>query len=179
MSEEKPKKKRRSKLAVEVNEEEYTKLLGATDLMHHKIAFMLAWESGFRISEIINLKPEDIDVKNNRIRINNGKGGKDRIVPLPKNWHQDHLKFLPMPCGVRSLQSGFYKSAEKAGITFNKPTVHVHSLRHGFATHCLRKGVNIRSIQRALGHSNLATTSIYLRLSPEEMLDEIKFKAHS
>ena len=73
-------------LPVEVDEKEFTKLLEATQKMHHKVAFLLAWGSGLRISEVCNLQKGDIDMENKRIRINMGKNSKDRIVPLPKGW---------------------------------------------------------------------------------------------
>lgn len=169
--EEKEKKKRNNKkLPVEVDEKEFTKLLQVTESMHHKVAFMLAWESGLRVSEVRNLQQNDIDVKNQRIKVNEGKGGKDRVVPLPQDWQEHHLKHIPLKCGVRALQKAFEIYAERAGITQNKPSVHFHSLRHGFATQCLRSGMDLRDIQMALGHSDLSTTGVYLRVSPDEML---------
>lgn len=172
MIEEKP--KRSSKLPVEVNELEFTELLEATPSIHHKIGMMLAWESGLRVSEVINLKPEDIDVDGNRIRINGGKGDKDRIVPLPIDWQPQHINYIPLACSKRALQAAFEKYSKASGLADKKPSVHFHSLRHGFATHQLRLGMPLPSIQMALGHSDLATTSIYLRLNPEEMLNQYK-----
>jgi len=164
------------KLPVDVDEEEYTRLLEVTKQMHHKIAFMLAWECGMRVSEVMHTQPQDIDVKNKRIRINEGKGCKDRIVPLPKSWQEHHINYLPINCSIRAIQKAFEVYSEKAGITEKKPTVHFHSLRHGFATHCLRKGMTLRSIQMLLGHNDLATTSIYLRLQPDEALGEYEHR---
>lgn len=169
--EEQKKKRSKKKLPVEVNEEEFTKLVEVTESMHHKIGFMLAWECGLRVSEVINLQPEDIDVERQQIRVNEGKGGKDRIVPLPLDWKKHHIDYIPLKCGVRALQKAFEIYAERAGITENKPTVHFHSLRHGFATELCRSGVKVPLIQLLLGHSDLSTTSVYLRLTPDEALE--------
>ena len=168
------KEKRSSKLPVEVNEEEYTQLVNAPPSRHHRLGFMFAWESGLRVSEVINLRPEDINEVEGSMRINGGKGDKDRIVPLPKNWTHDMLEFLPLPCSKRALQKAFEVACKKIGLYDTKPTVHFHSLRHGFATHQLRLGMKLSNIQMALGHSDLATTSIYLRLVPAEMIQEYK-----
>ena len=82
MTEPAPEKKgkRESKLPVEVDEDEFIALMQATNKMHHKIAFLLAWESGLRISEVINLRPEHINEKDKLIFILEGKGCKDRYL---------------------------------------------------------------------------------------------------
>lgn len=169
-------RKRPKKLPVEVTEDEFAALLDATRQIKHRLAFLLAWGSGLRVSEVINLKPEDFDFKQKQVRINQGKGKKDRIVPIPKGFREDHLKHLPFDFNTRALQKAFKLYAGKSGLLKQKPTVHFHSLRHGFATHCLRKGVNLKSIQLMLGHSDIATTSVYLQLAPEEALNEYQDK---
>ena len=164
------------KLPVDVTEDEFTKLLEVTKQMRHKVAFLLAWGSGLRISEVIHLQNNDIDLDKKQIRINQGKGGKDRIVPTPRGFREKHLKYIPFNFKDRALQKAFRTYAEKSGLKKKKPSVHFHSLRHGFATQCLRKGINLRSIQLMLGHSELATTGIYLQLCPEEILNEYQEK---
>jgi integrase len=164
------------RLPVDVTEEEFTKLLEVTKQMRHRVAFLLAWGSGLRLSEILNLKKEDVDLEHQQIRINEGKGKKDRIVPLPKGFKEKHLEFIPFDFGDRALQKAFRVYAEKSGLKSKKPSVHFHSLRHGFATQCLRKGIGLRSIQLMLGHTDLSTTSIYLQLCPEEVLNEYQNK---
>jgi integrase/recombinase XerD len=64
--------------------------------------------------------------------------------------------------GDRALQKAFKRACEKSGLMAKKPTVHFHSLRHGFATQCLRKGISLRAIQKMLGHSDLKTLSSFL-----------------
>jgi len=158
------------KLPVEVSEEEFTKLLSVTKKMHHKVAFLLAWGSGMRVSEVLNVKPNDIDIQKKRIRINQGKGGKDRIVPIPKGFKRKHIDMLPLEMGARALQRAFLRACERSGIVKTKPTIHFHSLRHGFATRLLESGAPINQVQLLMGHSNLSTTSVYTKANPVDAL---------
>ena len=164
------------KLPVDVTEDEFAKLLNVTKQMKHKVAFLLAWGSGLRISEVLKLQKKDISLDEKQIRINEGKGKKDRIVPIPRGFKEKHLEFIPFDFKDRSLQKTFRLYTEKSGLRAKKPNVHFHSLRHGFATQCLRKGIGLRSIQMMLGHSDLGTTAIYLQLAPEEVLNEYQEK---
>ena len=163
-------------LPIEVNQDEYVELLNKTKFMHHKVAFMLAFESGLRISEIVGLKKPDIDVKNVQVRINMGKNSKDRIVNLPLSWKEHHMDYIPLPCKQRALQKAFISSAILTGLKKKKPKIHFHSLRHGFATECIRSGVDLPTIQGLLGHEDLATTSIYINLAPEERIKQYREK---
>jgi len=158
------------KLPVSINLEEFTKLIKNTKQPHHKIAFLLAFGSGLRISEIINLEQRDINLKEKKILIRQGKGSKDRIVPLPKGFKESHLKHIPVKCGVRSLQLAFRRTAEKAKLLDAKPTLHFHSLRHGFGSRLAGQGVPIHHIRTLMGHSNISTTNIYLEANPREAL---------
>lgn len=164
------------KLPVDVTESEFTELINVTKQMKHKVAFLLAWGSGMRISEVIKTQKNDIDLEGKQIRINQGKGQKDRIVPTPRGFKEEHIQYIPFDFKDRSLQKTFRLYTEKSGLRKKKPNVHFHSLRHGFATQCLRKGIGLRSIQMMLGHSDLSTTAIYLQLAPEEVLNEYQDK---
>jgi integrase len=164
------------RLPVDVTEQEFSDLLTATRQMKHRVAFLMAWGSGMRLSEVLNLKKEDFDLDKGQVRINEGKGKKDRIVPVPRGFKEKHLQHIPFDFKDRALQKAFRTYAEKSGLKKKKPSVHFHSLRHGFATQCLRKGIGLRSIQMMLGHSDLSTTSIYLQLAPEEVLNEYQQK---
>jgi len=164
-------------LPIEVDEKEFTMIMDKTRSMHHKIAFLLAWGSGLRISEVLNVKQGDFNWEDKSIRVNMGKNSKDRIIPIPKGFRKDtHLKYIPISCGVRALQKAFIKYAEESGVKKNKPKVHFHSLRHGFATHCLRKGVKLPAIKLMMGHEDLSTTAIYMNLVPKEALNEYQEK---
>ena len=174
-----PTKKKGSKvrakpLPVEVTKEEFRAIQKTIQYKKKKrkyfIANLIAWGSGLRISEVCHLKPEDFDFKQDSIRVNMGKNSKDRIVPIPKEMQEWHMEFIPIKCKQRSLQKALVIYARKAGVLANKPKAHFHSLRHGFATHCLRCGIDLPHIQGNLGHEDLSTTSIYLNLAPTERI---------
>jgi len=153
------------KLPKSITREEFVKLVKHTKSKRAKITFLLAYGSGMRVSEVINIKAEHIT--NNRILIEDGKGGKDRIVPLPKGWKQYMFQYLPINRTSRSLQRNFKIAAAKANLN---PLYSFHSLRHGFATNCVERGIPLNQVQLLLGHSNLATTSIYTKARPESAL---------
>lgn len=176
MTEEEPKekKKRRRPLPIFVTEKEYVRLLQYTRSMHHKIAFMLAFESGLRISEVMNLEERDIIVEDKTIKVREGKGLKDRVTVLPVNWKPHHLDFIPIKCSARAIQKAFEMYAKESGLYKIKPKVHFHSLRHGFATFCYDKGIEIADIQMALGHGDISTTMIYVHVNPKKALGNIR-----
>lgn len=105
---------------------------------HHKLAFILGFHSGLRVSEVTKLNVENIDINGKRIFIKGGKGEKDRVVPLPKGFPQAYLKYIPLKCGIRALQIAFKYYCKKANIT--KTDLHFHSLRHSFAVRCMEQG---------------------------------------
>ena len=163
-------------LPIEVTVDEYIEILYATPFMHHKIAFMLGFESGLRISEIVNLRPEDFDFKNQQIRINMGKNSKDRIVNIPLSWQPQHINYIPLKCQQRALQKAFITSATKTGLKAKKPKIHFHSLRHGHATESVRSGIELPYIKDSLGHEDLTTTAIYINLCPAERIKQYQEK---
>lgn len=154
----------------------------------------LLYGCGMRISEVCNLKITDIDSFNQRIKVVQGKGGKDRFTLLPPTL-LPQLRAYFLEAGrpktylftsiqtqramhVRSMQLVVNSAMKKAGFESGKFTA--HTLRHSFATHMLNQGNNIHVIKTLLGHSKLETTMIYLHLqhhtqlgivSPLEKLD--------
>jgi integrase/recombinase XerD len=162
------------KLPTYLTKDEFKKLIKNTRQQHHKVAFLLGFESGLRISEALNLEPRDIE--GNTMKVRQGKGGKDRIVPLPKSWKQNMLSVLPIKekCSVRALQFAFTRSCKRAGLLKNKPELHFHSLRHSFGTILSENGVPIHHIRDLMGHSNITTTGVYLRMNPKQALDSYK-----
>ena len=159
-----------NKLYTAVSEEEFTEIIKRTLKQHHKLAFLLGYGAGLRISEIIHLQSNEVDIQNKRIMVRQGKGAKDRIVPLPKGFKDSHLSLLPLKCGVRSLERAFKSACKRAGILDKKPEIHFHSLRHGFATQMVRNGVPIHHVRTLMGHSNISTTNVYLEANPEDAL---------
>lgn len=162
------------KLPVAISEEEFLELIKYTNMNKHRLAFLLGFESGMRISEIKNLEPRDVELKEKKIFIRQGKGGKDRIVPLPKHFKESYLSMLPLKLGVRGLEISFKRACKRAGLLEKKPTLHFHSLRHGFASHCVKSGVPIHHVRTLMGHSNISTTNVYLELNPKEALKSVE-----
>ena len=155
------------KLPKSVTPEEFPLLIKATRRKDKeaKIGFLLAYGSGLRLSEVLAVKPENIIDK--RIEVLDGKGGKDRIVPLPKGWKDWMTSMLPITKSGRSLERNFKSAAKKSKLN---PLYTFHSLRHGFATRLVENNVPISHVQSLMGHSNLATTSIYTRARPVDAL---------
>jgi len=165
-------------LPIEVTKQEFRRIQKEIQFLPNKrkyfIANLLAWGSGLRISEVVNLKKTDFNFDDGSIRVNMGKNSKDRIVPIPKGFTQHELDWIPIGVKQRALQKEFIKACEESGVKAEKPKVHFHSLRHGFATECVRSGMKLEYIQGLLGHEDLTTTSIYINLLPKERIDEYK-----
>ncbi len=169
------------KLPVVLNRKEVKDLLGNTKNIKHRLLIELLYSTGLRLSECINLKYSDLDLNEGIGWVRMGKGGKDRIFIIADMFKNDLIEFMEKngddgkdyifsvngrKMSPRGIQYAIKVSAERAGIEKN---VHVHTLRHSFATHLLENGVDIRKIQTLLGHSNLQTTQIYTQVSSEEI----------
>lgn len=166
-------KARRKRMVIDITEPEFEKILEVTPSKRHRVGFVMAFCSGLRVSEVINLEPRDFDFENGKLKVRNGKGGKDRLVPIPKGMPERWVEeYIPFEFKDRSLQKAFKRALLHAGILERKPDASFHSLRHGFATTCLKKGINLRSIQRMLGHSDLSTTGMYLDLCVDDIVEE-------
>jgi integrase len=164
---------RKSILPSYLNDDEFKQVIDVVKNKKHKLAFMLAFNCGLRISEIIKLQKEHIDFAGKKIFIKEGKGKKDRVVPLPKGFPQSYMSYIPMnfkneKSGIRSLQYSFANAIKKSKII--KTGLHFHSLRHSFAVRCMEKGIPLNQIQILLGHSDISTTSIYLKINPIDAL---------
>ena len=172
--------KKEKTLPTVLNEQEIRVLLKATENLKHKTILMLAYSSGLRLGELINLKIKDIDSKRMQIRVEQSKGKKDRYTILsnkmltimreyfsrykPKEWLFEGEKGGQY--AARSIQMIVKASVRKAGI---KKKVGVHTLRHTFATHLLENGTDLRYIQEILGHKSSRTTEIYTHVSKKSI----------
>lgn len=174
----KTKKRKPKKLPVYVSENDFLKIIRVTKFKHHKLAFMLGFYSGLRISEILELEPRDFDFKRGTILVREGKGSKDGVTKIPKFFIKPMLDLLPLKnhCRQRALQKAFIKACTESGVIERKPTIHFHSLRHGFCTTAIEKGIDITRVQVLARHSNIATTNIYTHLNPKIALEEFNRK---
>jgi len=158
---------RRRALPSYITIDEFTKVMQVAKKKHHKLAYALGFMSGLRVSEIVKLKKENIDLAAKRVFIINTKFKKDRVVPLPKGVPLKLWDLIPLKCGVRALQKAFKSDVAEAGI---KKNLHFHSLRHGFATQCINKNIPLNQIQLLMGHSNISSTNVYLHANPVDAL---------
>ena len=130
-----------------------------------RIAFLLGYGAGMRISEVLRCRREDF--RPNSIFIPESKYGVERIVPIPKGWKNAFLQYLPLDITTRTLQRRYRKYNALA----NLPKYYsFHSLRHGFATRLLESGASINQVQVLMGHSNVAVTSIYTKANPTDAI---------
>lgn len=173
--------KREKLLPNVLSKEEVKMILDALSNIKHKAMLSLIYSCGLRCSEVLYLKPENIDSKRKLVIIKQAKGRKDRIVPLsdkilvllrdywklhqPKIWLFEGQK-EGETYDERSLQQVLKKAVYTAGI--NKP-VTLHWLRHSYATHLLENGTNLRYIQEMLGHRSSKTTEIYTHVSSQSI----------
>lgn len=153
-----------------ITEEELNKIIDNTKKPHHKLAFALGFYECMRISEIVNLKPENIDKNLKIIKIKQAKGKKDRNIPIAPEIMKG-LKHLPIKCGVRALQQKFKQIANKI---LNRKDLHFHTLRHSGITHYLtKKKWSSLEVQRLAGHSKISTTEIYTHIRPEHLINRM------
>ena len=154
----------------------------------NKAMLELMYGCGLRVSELINLEINDIDMINCQIRIL-GKGSKERVIPIGEYsiyYLKEYLevrnsllkkkncsKLFLNNHGQGMTRQGFFKNLKN--ILLEKglnPNVSPHTLRHSFATHLINRGADLRSIQEMLGHSDISTTKIYTRVSDEKVLED-------
>ena len=159
-----------------LSKNEVQQIISSFTNIKHKTIIATIYGLGLRISELINLKIEDIDSDRMLVHIKNAKGKKDRIVMLPNSLlqllRQYFMKYKPKYYlfeGVRDKQysdSSIRKILKLAVASLNiKKRVTVHTLRHSFATHLLENGTDIRIIQKLLGHTNIKTTLQYVKVA--------------
>lgn len=168
--------KRHAKIPVVLSKAEIERVLAQITNPKHKLLVSLAYGAGLRVSEAIALKVQDLDWERNMIVVRSGKGEKDRITLFPESLLRPLERLTTGKNGAeyvfeserggqltaRTPQVVFTRALKKAKIL--KPAT-FHSLRHSFATHLLENGVDVRYIQKLLGHSSITTTQIYTKVT--------------
>lgn len=185
------------KLPVVLTREEARRLLAQpnrrypTGLRNYTMMAVM-YRAGLRVSEVLALEPAHIDANRSHIRVVNGKGAKDRVVPVEPwlidaiaKW-QEVRNSLPgatkalfvslkgTPLDDRYVRAMVAREAKAAGID---KRVHPHTLRHSYATDLLDEGFTIREVQELLGHSDLSTTMIYTAVNPTHVGEKIRQRA--
>jgi len=159
-----------SKLPEVITEEEFQEVVKATKKPKHKLAFALGFYEAMRISEVVNLKPENINRGQKLILIKQAKGKKDRNIPIAPEVMKG-LKHLPVGVGIRALQISFKKALKKA---LDRDDLSFHSLRHSSISHYLTaKRWSSLEVQRLAGHSKISTTELYSHISPQNLVNRM------
>ena len=167
--------------------DEVRRIMEAVRTPHNKAYLWTVYSLGLRLQEGLALEIRDIDSKRRLVHVHRGKGAKDRYVHLPARtlailrgyWatHRHPRLLFPatgrdprkaatatQPMGKASVQGALRRVVQQLGL---RKSIHVHTLRHSYATHLLEAGVNLRLIQQYLGHSSLQTTMVYLHLTSQ------------
>ena len=186
-------RKREHPLPVVLSREELKRAFACSENIKHRTVFMTAYATGVRLSELVNLKVQDIDSSRMVIHVRMGKGQRDRYVILtPELLRQLRvywLKYRPtsylfygasrdVPAGNEMAYRAWKRAFAKTGLD---KKVCFHTLRHCFATHMLEAGVDLRTIQVMMGHSSIMTTAIYLKVTTKAIatvatkIDLVKF----
>jgi site-specific recombinase XerD len=176
-----PAPKKPQKLPVIMSPEEVLQFLGCVGSMKQRTILTVCYAAGLRISEAVRLRPTDIDSKRMVIRVEQGKGQKDRYVMLSPQLLQTLRAYwrVSRPDGMlfegnipgRSIdRSAVEQACQKARrLSGIRKPISPHSLRHAFAVHLLESGTDVRTIQLLLGHRSLATTARYLRVATSKV----------
>jgi site-specific recombinase XerD len=172
-----PSIRREESLPVVLSQQECKELFKSPRSLKHRYLLAFAYGSGLRMNELRMLKIADVDLDRKQIHVRSGKGKKDRYVVLSNLLIQKFQTYLlevkPQvylfegltpgePMGARSIQYIIVEALRKTDI---KKKVSMHTLRHTYATHLLEDGIDVHSIQRQLGHSDIKTTIIYLHVA--------------
>ncbi|HOZ35709.1 MAG TPA: tyrosine-type recombinase/integrase [archaeon] len=175
--------KKAKKIPIVLTPKEIKDLVENTSNNRNKLIIEFMFSTGVRVSECVNMKISDLNFEEFTGNVIAGKGNKDRIIILSKNWVAEYKKYLEerekkvkseylfcsdsgKPLSVDTIQKFLKISANKAGIT---KKISPHKLRHSFATSLLENDVNIRYIQQLLGHANLNTTQIYTKVNTNKL----------
>jgi site-specific recombinase XerD len=184
--------RREKRLPAVLSRDEVKKIFSMVRPLYNYAYLATVYACGLRLQEGLYLEVADIDGPRKMIHVHRGKGAKDRYVPLPEStyallrryWptHRNPRLIFPavgrggqagptstIPMSIEGVQGALRKAKFAAGI--KKKGVSVHTLRHCYATHLLEAGVNLRIIQKNLGHSNIETTMVYLHLTNKGMED--------
>ena len=176
---ERPRKEK--KLPIILSPSEVKDLIDATNNIKHRCIVSLLYSAGLRRSEVLNLKPADIDSARMLIKVNDAKGKKDRFTLLAQSTLQDlrlyYKDYRPQHYLFEGQRSEKYSATSIGKVISNavaktriKKHVTAHTLRHSFATHLLENGTDLRYIQLLLGHSSTKTTEIYTHVASHKFI---------
>lgn len=183
-----PPRKKPKTLPVLLSRPELERLFACAGSPKHRVLLLTTYAAGLRVSEVVNLKPADIDSHRLLIRVEQAKGAKDRYTILsprlldelrrywklnrPTTWLFPSSRDPQRQMHRSRAQKIYYEAKRRAGITRGHG---IHTLRHCFATHLLEAGLDLRTIQSLMGHTSVTTTMRYLQVrnpaAPQDLLD--------
>lgn len=193
--------RQRRRLPQTITEDEFARLVSVPSAIsatgkRNRAALRAMFDAGLRSAEVTNLAPRDVRRTGKgapSIRVRNGKGGRDRVVPIPSTlldaldaWERVRppSRYLLSTLqgtrlSTRYLRAMVARCSDFAGVRLlsddnGERLVHPHTLRHSYATRLLERGVDVRQVQLLLGHADLSTTSIYLHVSDQRLADDVR-----
>jgi site-specific recombinase XerD len=166
---------------------EVARVLAAAATLREELLLMTTYGGGLRVSEVVRLRPSDLDAERGLIRVEQGKGKKDRYTLFPRRigallgryeavygpartWLFPQRRRPDRPLDIPTAQKMYYAAKRRAGITKQGG---IHALRHAFATHLLEAGMDLATLKRLLGHSSVTTTMRYLHVSPQRLASQV------
>lgn len=170
-------------MPVVLTKEETKRLIDAIENPKHKLMVKLLYSAGLRVSELVNLKPENFELSGNYGWVRRGKGNKDRLFIVAEKLKEELMHHMSKECpcpyswlfmgrnghiAVMTMQKIIKNAAKKARI---EKKVHPHTLRHSFATHLIENGYDVASVQSLLGHGSAATTMVYVHMASPRMIN--------
>ena len=165
-----------------LTQEEVTNLINSIENRKHNLMIKLLYGAGLRVSELVNLKVNDLEFENNHGFVRHGKGNKDRLFIIAESIKEELLNYVKDNklesdnylfesynghISTRTIQEIIKKVAKKAKIMKN---VHPHTLRHSYATHLIENGYDVYSVQSLLGHNSAQTTRLYVHIASPKMI---------
>ncbi len=173
-----PLPKRAKTLPVVFSREEVARLLASTASLRERALLMATYGGGLRVSEVVRLRVTDIDAQRDMLRVEQGKGGKDRytllgprLLTVLRQYWQVYRPVQPWlfpqrtkarPMDPTTAQKIYYAAKQRAGIT---KAGGIHALRHAFATHAVEGGMDLATLQQLLGHDSITTTMRYVHVA--------------
>ena len=174
-----PSRKHQRRLPQALSREEVMRIINSVSNLKHRILLMATYSGGLRVSEVVSLKLTDFDFSRMTIRVELGKGNKDRYTLLSRRLVKELEEYIKhrritqwlfpsykegVHLSVMAAQKVYAQARVKAQISHGSG---IHTLRHCFATHLLEDGVDIATIQKLMGHRQISTTAVYLHLTAQ------------
>ena len=169
-------------LPIVLTKEEVAMLINSINNPKHKLMAKLMYSAGLRVSELVHLKPENLDIRNGYGWVRHGKGNKDRMFVIAESIKDELARYISKECASLSsyifrgfnghITTASVRSVIKNAVKNAKISKHAHphTLRHSFSTHLIENGSSVAEVQSLLGHSSADTTMVYLHITSPRMI---------